>query len=279
MNRFLQYLVRPLIPRRARRYIKVKLGMSPRISPVAARVMEERLTYLFDLKFANIERAIADIARRDIPGSFLECGIALGGSAIVLASLMPRGREFHGFDVFGMIPPPSARDGEATWARYEQIKSGKSTGIGSDRYYGYIDNLYDRVVDNFRRFGLEVDNGRVSLHKGFFEDTLHPQGAVALAHIDCDWYDPVKLCLERIYERLSSGGYIVLDDYNDYSGCRKAVDEIVADKDDLAVIETAPNFVMRRRGGWETVEDPAICPERTSGRSRGTSGSDRNGGS
>jgi asparagine synthase (glutamine-hydrolysing) len=58
---------------------------------------------------------------------------------------------------------------------------------------------------------------------------------VAFAHIDCDWYDPVKYCLEALEHRLSPGGEIVLDDYHDYGGCQTATDEFLA---------TRPNFVM-----------------------------------
>ena len=127
-----------------------------------------------------------------------------------------------------MIPPPtSEKDDEKSRTRYETIRTGQSQGIGGDPYYGYVDNLYDRVVENFGRFGQPVDGRRVSLCKGYFEDTLHPQTDIAFAHIDCDWYDPVKLCLERIVPRLSAGAYVVLDDYNDYGGCRRAVDEFL----------------------------------------------------
>jgi hypothetical protein len=116
-----------------------------------------------------------------------------------------------------------------------------------DPYYGYVDQLYDRVVENFERFGQPVDGRRVSLYKGYFEDTLHPQVEIAFAHIDCDWYDPVKLCLERIVPRLSAGAYVVLDDYNDYGGCRRAVDEFLNAGPDVDIVAREPNFVFRRR--------------------------------
>jgi hypothetical protein len=82
-----------------------------------------------------------------------------------------------------------------------------------------------------------------------FEDTLHPQTDIAFAHIDCDWYDPVRLCLERIVPRLSAGAYVVLDDYNDYGGCRRAVDEFLEAGPDVDIVAREPNFVFRRRGG------------------------------
>jgi asparagine synthase (glutamine-hydrolysing) len=171
----------------------------PAISPVARRVRDGRLTYLKDEKLVRIEQAIEDVSRSSVQGCFVECGVALGGSGIIIATLMPEGRAFHGYDVFGMIPPPtSEKDDEKSKARYETIRSGQSQGSGGDPYYGYVDNLYDRVVENFEHFGQPVDGRRVSLYKGYFEDTLDPPTDIAFAHIDCDWYDPVKLCLERI---------------------------------------------------------------------------------
>lgn len=246
MKRFVRQLLKSFLPSAKPQRKQPRPGVA--ISPVARGVKDARLTYLNDEKLARIEKAIDDVARAGVPGAFLECGIALGGSSIVIATLMPQDREFRGYDLFGMIPPPaSENDDEKSKARYEVIKSGQSRGIGGDTYYGYIDNLYEHVKENFNRFNLAVDDRRISLHKGTFEEALHPPPAVAFAHIDCDWYDPVKLCLERIFPRLSAGGYIILDDYNDYGGCRKAADEFMAHRTDIEVVHDKPNFTFRRQ--------------------------------
>ena len=110
----------------------------------------------------------------DVPGDVAEFGMALGGSAIVLARhATRRGRGFHGFDVFGMIPPPtSEKDDDKSRDRYRKIATGESRGLGGDLYYGYRDDLYADVCRSFTRFGLEIDNSTVSLHKGLFEETL-----------------------------------------------------------------------------------------------------------
>jgi O-methyltransferase len=223
-------------------------GPAAALSPISRTVTDARLTYLKPEKLARIEQALADISDAGVSGCFLECGVALGGSGIVIATLMPDDRQFLGYDVFGMIPPPTSdKDDEKSKARYETIRTGQSRGIGGDPYYGYVEDLQQRVIDNFARFGQPVDGRRVALHKGFFQDTLHPPGAVAFAHIDCDWYDPVTLCLNRIVPRLSAGAYVVLDDYNDYGGCRQAVDEFLASDPAVDVVARAPNFVFRRR--------------------------------
>jgi asparagine synthase (glutamine-hydrolysing) len=70
---------------------------------------------------------------------------------------------------------------------------------------------------------------------------------IAFAHIDCDWYEPVRLCLERIYPILSIQGYLVLDDYYDYGGCKKAVDEFLITHENLVIVKSEANLVLQKR--------------------------------
>ncbi|KLI65206.1 hypothetical protein AAV99_03480 [Aurantiacibacter marinus] len=154
-----------------------------------------------------------------------------------------QGRSFHGFDVFEMIPPPtSEKDGEKAHQRYEAIRDGKSKGIGEDTYYGYLDNLYDRVVTSFKDHNLAVDGTKIVLHKGLFEETLPRAqiGQIALAHIDCDWYDPVRYCLDNVAGHMSTGALFLIDDYHDFGGARIAVDEFLQERDDF-MMEPGPN--------------------------------------
>ena len=236
-------MLRPWSPRRIRS-AAVKLSLSSRARAVA----KAGLTYLSPQRLRVLERSVRDVDRRGIPGDFVECGVALGGSAILLSTLLAPQRRFHGYDVFEMIPAPGAEDERDAHDRYAVIKAGASRGIGGEQYYGYMTNLRDVVVENFREFGLTVDGERIGLHQGLFEHTLRfePDSQIALAHIDCDWYDPVRLCLERIYARLAVGGCMILDDYNDYRGCRKAADAFLAEKPDLVLVTPRPNALIRR---------------------------------
>ncbi len=222
----------------------------PEISGVARRVKKQKLTYLSSAKIRNLENCLRDVEARRVPGLIAEAGLALGGSAILLAAQMAPARTFHGYDVFARIPPPSERDDEKSRARFAVIESGQAKGIGDAAYYGYMDNLYEQVVKNFAAFGLAVDGQRIHLHRGLFEDTMvfAPGTRVALAHIDCDWYDPVRLCLERLYPLWSPGGYFISDDYNDYGGCRQAVDEFLATRKDVRLVTSDSNLVMQRLG-------------------------------
>lgn len=187
-----------------------------------------RITYLERAALRDLWRHVTVLERRGIQGSIVEAGCALGGSAVLLAAAKSRARPLDVYDVFGMIPPPSDTDGDDVKQRYETIVSGASSGIGGDPYYGYEQDLLGRVRRTFADHGLPAEDNAVQLIQGLYEDTLYPAGPVALAHVDADWYESVKVCLERIVPALVEGGTIVLDDYDAWSGCRTATDEFVA---------------------------------------------------
>jgi len=222
-----------------------------RLDPIIRQVKNARLTYLSETKLAQLQNAISSLKAHQVPGDVVEFGVALGGSGIVLAHLMGSGRNFHGLDVFGMIPPPtSEKDDAKSKERYAIIKSGQSTGLGGDEYYGYKQNLLDEVKANFRAFGHPVDDQHVHLHPGLFEEswpTVEPMiQSITLAHIDCDWYEPVKFCLNAVAPKLPVNGRIIMDDYNDYGGCRTATDEFLRDSPNFSPLRNLGNLTLVR---------------------------------
>ena len=197
----------------------------PNVASIIRRVRGKHLTYLELSALVDLSKVAIQNERHGIAGLIIEAGCALGGSAIVLASAKSRHRPLHVYDAFDTIPPPSDKDGQDAHNRYNVIASGQSPGIGGHRYYGYERNLYDKVRDTFEEFKLPLGAHNVHLVKGLFQDTLRIEEPVALAHIDCDWYDSVTLCLNRIEPHVVPGGTLIIDDYNAWSGCKRAVDE------------------------------------------------------
>src|SRR5205085_10548252 len=105
-------------------------------------------------------------------GIFVEAGCAAGGSAIVMASAKAASRPLFVYDVFGMIPAPSARDGDDVHERWRVIREGRSEGIGGRRYYGDEDDLVARVREGFATHGVDPDEDRVHLCHGRLEETM-----------------------------------------------------------------------------------------------------------
>lgn len=52
--------------------------------------------------------------------------------------------------------------------------------------------------------------------------------SVAFAHVDVDWYEPVMTCLKCVFPNLV-GGSIILDNYHNWGGSKKATDEYLRD--------------------------------------------------
>ena len=91
-----------------------------RLPAVAREVKRRRLTYLSDAKLLSLRDAIREITRKGVQGDFVEYGVALGGSAVYLASETRERRRFRGYDVFGMIPAPGERDDDRSRLRYNE---------------------------------------------------------------------------------------------------------------------------------------------------------------
>jgi hypothetical protein len=197
----------------------------PQERELISRIRLRNLTYLSDERLASLASTCRSIEDANLPGIFLEAGCALGGSAILIASLKNPKRPLLMYDVFGMIPPPTKEDTQDVHDRYRIIVEGKSKGIGGDNYYGYQDNLYEVVQSNLKSFGINPEEQSVLLIKGLVQETMKIDQPVAFAHIDVDWYAPVMACLTQVFPNLVVGGSIILDDYHDWGGCKKATDE------------------------------------------------------
>jgi O-methyltransferase len=165
----------------------------------------------------NIQFCIEDILARGVPGDLIETGVWRGGTAILMRALL----EKHGVtdrviwcaDSFEGLPKPDPRFRE---------QDGGSADF-SDR--DYIRVSLEECQANFARFGL-LDH-QVKFLKGWFRDTLPsaPIGRLALLRADGDLYESTMDSLVNLYHKLSPGGYVIIDDYHSWKGCRAAVDE------------------------------------------------------
>ena len=214
-----------LLTRNSVRNPDPRVSLPAQVIETIERVQKERLSYLHAANLEALARIVITLEQQHTEGVIIEAGTARGGSAIVMAAAKAPERTMKVYDVFGLIPAPSEKDGDDVHTRYDKIVRGESKGLGEETYYGYRDDLYAEVAESFARHGVEVTSHQVELVRGLFADTITGDEPVALAHLDGDWYESTMTCLERIAPRLVPGGRIVLDDYYAWSGCRTAVDE------------------------------------------------------
>jgi hypothetical protein len=104
----------------------------------------------------------------------------------------------------------------------------------SDSSQRHLDILRANSVELVQRAAeaLEVADG-VRFLKGFFNDTLPAairdgafgsnRSAFSILRLDGDLYQSTLESLHYLYPLLSVGGHVVIDDFTDWEGCRRAV--------------------------------------------------------
>src|SRR4029077_4245895 len=117
-------------------------------------------------------------------------------------------REILLFDTFEGLPEPTRENPD-----YERAV----------QFAGKCRGGLEEVEGLFQRLGLR----NYRLIKEMFQETLPvaDTGAIGLLHIDGDWYESTRVCLENLWDSVSEGGIVQIDDYGEWQGCKKAVDE------------------------------------------------------
>ena len=167
------------------------------------------------LDLLKLERLLRFVEEtEEVKGDVVECGVYRGGTLLAMALRLQRmqsQRIVHGFDSFRGFPTASAID----------ASGGKSAAPGR-----LGDTTVELVQAKVRRLRVEE---RVRLHPGFFKETLPmlPDQPLSLAHLDCDLYQSYRTALEHLWPKLSIGGVMVFDEFNDpkWPGGRQAIEE------------------------------------------------------
>jgi predicted O-methyltransferase YrrM len=180
-------------------------------------------------RLLGLIRAVEYIARHDIPGSIVECGVWKGGSsmaaALALQAFEGAGRHLYLFDTFTGMTAPTEADVAFDGSHAEPVYMENRTPTGE---CSWCQAGLDEVKENMHSTGYPKD--RIHFIPGPVESTLpeHAPETIALLRLDTDWYESTRHELEHLYPRLSPGGVLIIDDYGHWEGARKAVDEYIA---------------------------------------------------
>ena len=168
-------------------------------------------------RLENIRYCILEALQRDVPGDVIETGVWRGGACIFMRAILKvvgdQSRRVWVADSFEGLPRASLEPD-----RKDKLASAASG-------WQELSVSLEDVKANFAKYGLLDD--RVCFLKGWFKDTLHraPIERLAVARLDGDMYESTWDALSGLYPKLSPGGFLIVDDYNDWPVCRKAVDE------------------------------------------------------
>jgi len=166
-------------------------------------------------RLENIRFCIDEILKNNIPGDLMEAGVWRGGSTIWMRAILKvngiTNRTVWAADSFEGLPPKSLLDQNNSDPDLSQV--------------AYLKVSLEEVKKNFDRFDL-LDE-QVQFIKGWFKNSLPhaPIKKLALLRLDGDMYESTRDALQNLYDKVSPGGFVIIDDYNSWQGCRKAVNE------------------------------------------------------
>jgi hypothetical protein len=160
-------------------------------------------------------------------GDTAECGAFQGASSFLICRrIAGAGRSHHIFDSFEGVSQPKQFDG-SHWKK------------------GDLQSPEHVIRENLAEFSF------VRYHKGWipekFEDVKNR--LFSFVHIDVDLYEPTRDSLYFFYERMSSGGVILCDDYGFVTcpGARKALDEFIVGKPEPVIeLPTGQAFILKK---------------------------------
>ena len=169
-------------------------------------------------RLANVRVLVESVLGNKVEGDLIETGVWRGGACILMRAILDaycvNDRTVWVADSFEGLPPPN------------ESKYPADTG---DTFHCYheLSVSVEQVRENFQAYGL-LDN-QVKFLKGWFKDTLHaaPIQKLALLRLDGDMYESTWDALVALHHKVSSGGYVIIDDYHIVDGCKKAVHDFL----------------------------------------------------
>jgi O-methyltransferase len=163
-----------------------------------------------------------------LDGAFVECGTWKGGMAAAMMAVGGANRQYHFFDSFQGLPPAQQIDGAAA-LRYQR-------NVDAPDYYDNCTANYDEFMALMAT--VSPSSANLHVHRGWFADTvpLYDGPDIAVLRLDGDWYESTMACLTHLYPRVQTGGVVIIDDYEAWTGCSRAVHQYLTEIQSSSVI-------------------------------------------
>lgn len=167
---------------------------------------------------SNVRQITEFVIENNISGDLIETGVWRGGACIMMRAVLKaygiRNRSVWVADSFCGLPAPNP-----------QIAAD-----AGDQHHLYTELAIsmEEVRSNFEKYGLLDD--QVRFLKGWFSETLPhaPITSLAVLRLDGDMYESTMDALTHLYDKVSPGGFIIVDDFGAVAGCKTAILEFRA---------------------------------------------------
>jgi len=178
----------------------------------------------------HLANTVEHIVQNNIPGDFVECGVHMGGSCMVMAGILKHynsNRRILMYDTYDGVPVPNSSEitleGDNLQNWYKENK------LDEDGNSMWCYSSIDDVKYNMNSVGYD---GEIQYIQGDVMNTLpdNSSNSIALLRIDVDLYEPTQHVLEHLYNKLSNKGSLILDDYGHFPKVKETVDNFLQDR-------------------------------------------------
>ncbi len=170
------------------------------------------------------------IAKKNLPGDIVECGVWKGGSTMLIALTLlhfnNKSKKIYLYDTFeGMSEPTDddfSLDKNVNAKHFWKKKKKENINLWC---FGSLEEVQQNM------FSTQYPKDQLVFVKGKVEETIPeiiPE-KISLLRLDTDWYESTKHELIHLFPVLQQNGVLIIDDYGHWAGAKKACDEYFAD--------------------------------------------------
>lgn len=163
---------------------------------------------------------------KDLPGAIVDCGVFKGTSLVRFAGFRDLfgnsySHKIIGFDTFAEFPETEFEEDKKYRDRFINNAGGESISV----------EQLQKVLNH------KSVNQNIELIAGDIKKTVpeyvneNPNLKISLLNLDTDIYEPAVTILKYLYPKLVKGGILLIDDYGEFPGETKAVDDYFANED------------------------------------------------
>lgn len=187
---------------------------------------------------------IRHVKKNKIEGDLVECGVFRGGNIALgvkeMVELELTDRTFWAYDTFTGVPKTELSEIDREIEQH-------SAGVGASVEKWYLaddtwcfcdeDNVRDNVIATLGTLlpdmnSQDLVNKYTKFIKGSVIDTIPDTlpNKISFIRLDMDIAVPTEHTLPYIWEKMSIGASLHIDDYNMFNGVHQVVDEFIKDK-------------------------------------------------
>jgi hypothetical protein len=188
-------------------------------------------------RYLSLFQSLQYILKNKIKGDIVECGVFKGGSAMMICYFLKffivKNKKIWLYDTYEGMSAPSRRDIDLNDKRAKDFLNEKKI---ENKNNVWAFSSLNSVKNNIKQTNFNIKN--CIFIKGKVEKTLKVKKpkSISLLRLDTDFYHSTKAELKYLYNLISPGGIIIIDDYGHWKGCKLAVDQFFKNKKNILIL-------------------------------------------